>query len=213
MRMRKLLGLVALLSAGASNVHANPCFADGFQPQIPPPPPDSFLDVQRLHLMTGLRTPERVKAIEAQADDFTPQFWAVAERDPAQYPAVAKQVGAMQQSVGMYVQDLKARINRTRANEVDPKLSTVVPVPWHKAYPSGHATQAFMTAFVMGEALPEKADAFMHLAAEVALNREVGGLHYATDSEVGYMIAQQAWAAATPLCKPLRGILSRAPKR
>lgn len=203
--MKKLAVLAAVLWSGLAN--ANPCFVEGFAPQIPPPPPQSYLDVQRLHLMAELRTPERVQTIKDQADDFTPQFWAVAGVDVRSYPAVASQVGAMQQAVGVYVMDLKAKINRTRANEVDPQLSTVVPVPWHKAYPSGHATQAFMTALVMSEAMPEKADEFMRLAADIALNREVGGLHYATDSEAGYMIAQQAWAAATPLCKPLRGLI------
>ena len=203
--MKKLAVLAAVLWSGLAN--ANPCFVEGFAPQIPPPPPQSYLDVQRLHLMAELRTPERVQTIKDQADDFTPQFWAVAGVDVRSYPAVASQVGAMQQAVGVYVMDLKAKINRTRANEVDPQLSTVVPVPWHKAYPSGHATQAFMTALVMSEAMPEKADEFMRLAADIALNREVAGLHYATDSEAGYMIAQQAWAAATPLCKPLRGLI------
>lgn len=203
--MKKLAVLAAVLWSGLAN--ANPCFVEGFAPQIPPPPPQSYLDVQRLHLMAELRTPARVQAIKDQADDFTPQFWAVAGVDARNYPAVASQVGAMQQAVGVYVMDLKAKINRTRANEVDPQLSTVVPVPWHKAYPSGHATQAFMTALVMSEAMPEKADEFMRLAADIALNREVAGLHYATDSEAGYMIAQQAWAAATPLCKPLRGLI------
>lgn len=205
--MKKAIATLALLVAGLAS--ANPCFEAGFKPEIPPPPPKPFLDVQRLHLMANLRTPETVKAIEGQHDDFTHEFWAVAGVDPEKFPAVAKQVGAMQQSVGVYVHDLKASIDRTRPSVVDEKLTTVVPVPWHQAYPSGHASQAFMTAFVMGEALPEKADEFMHLAASIALNREIAGLHYATDSEVGYMIAQQAWAAATPLCKPLRGVLSR----
>ena len=201
--MKKLAIIAAVVWSGMAN--ANPCFVEGFAPQIPPPPPQSFLDVQQLHLMTALRTPERVQGIKDEARDFTPKFWALAGVDATKYPSLNSQVGAMQQAVGVYVMDLKAKINRTRANEVDPLLSTVVPVPWHKAYPSGHATQAFMTAFVMGEAMPEKADEFMNLAAQIALNREVGGLHYATDSEAGYMIAQQAWAAATPLCKPLRG--------
>ncbi|MBS1943309.1 MAG: phosphatase PAP2 family protein [Bacteroidetes bacterium] len=183
---------------------SNPCVSADFEPQIPPPPKDYLLDVQRLQVMSGLRTKAAVAAIKEEADDPTFKFWTLAGIKPKDHPALDAAVKSAQSAAGVIVLDLKAKFNRTRANVIDPSLTTVVSVPWHKAYPSGHSTQMFITALVFSEAMPAKAQAFQKLAASVAINREIAGLHYSTDTDAGYVLAQQVWQAILPNCKPVK---------
>jgi hypothetical protein len=180
---------------------SNPCLSDSFQPKLQPPPSSNFLDVQRLHVMKGLRTELAVQEIQEEADDPTPKFWAAAGVSPDSNPKLARTISIIQPLAASIVLDLKAQFARMRANEVDPSLTTVVPVPWHKAYPSGHATQSFLTAYAFAQSYPEKEAVFMRLASKVAINREIAGLHYSTDTDAGAVLALQIWKAITPECK------------
>lgn len=62
--------------------------------------------------------------------------------------------------------------------------------PGHPAYPSGHATQAHALAIVLGFVKPALATKFIEAAQRVAENREVAGLHYASDSAAGWALAK-----------------------
>lgn len=190
-----------LISACFPVFAANPCLIEGFEPKLQPPPPSNFLDVQRLHVMTSLRSEFALREINEEADDPTPKFWEVAGISPADNPNLQKTIAIIQPLTASIVLDLKAKYARTRANDVDPSLKTAIPVPWHKAYPSGHATQSFITALAFANVFPEKSDAFMRLAAKVAINREIAGLHYTSDSDVGAILAEQIWKAVKPVCK------------
>ena len=190
-----------LISACFPVFAANPCLIEGFEPKLQPPPPSNFLDVQRLHVMTSLRSEFALREINEEADDPTPKFWEVAGISPADNPNLQKTIAIIQPLTASIVLDLKAKYARTRANDVDPSLKTAIPVPWHKAYPSGHATQSFITALAFANVFPEKSDAFMRLAAKVAINREIAGLHYTSDSDVGAILAEQIWKAMKPVCK------------
>ena len=190
-----------LISACFPVFAANPCLIEGFEPKLQPPPPSNFLDVQRLHVMTSLRSEFALREINEEADDPTPKFWEVAGISPADNPNLQKTIAIIQPLTASIVLDLKAKYARTRANDVDPSLKTAIPVPWHKAYPSGHATQSFITALAFANVFPEKSDAFMRLASKVAINREIAGLHYTSDSDVGAIFAEQIWKAVKPVCK------------
>ena len=120
---------------------------------------------------------------------------------PGSNPRLQKTISIVQPLTAAIVLDLKSKYARTRANDVDPSLSTAIPVPWHKAYPSGHATQSFITALAFANVFPEKSDEFMRLAAKVAINREIAGLHYTSDSDAGAVLAEQIWKAVKPACK------------
>ena len=195
-------GVSAFLISACFPVFAdNPCLIEGFEPKLQPPPPSNFLDVQRLHVMTSLRSEFALREINEEADDPTPKFWEVAGISPADNPNLQKTIAIIQPLTASIVLDLKAKYARTRANDVDPSLKTAIPVPWHKAYPSGHATQSFITALAFANVFPEKSDAFMRLAAKVAINREIAGLHYTSDSDVGAILAEQIWKAVKPVCK------------
>jgi acid phosphatase (class A) len=62
------------------------------------------------------------------------------------------------------------------------------------SYPSGHSTAAYTLAVVLGAIFPDKKDALLQQAAEIAENRVIGGVHYPSDiaagKNLGHAIAQ-----------------------
>jgi len=77
---------------------------------------------------------------------------------------------------------------------MDKDLEPAILVPAHPSYPSGHATQAFLTA----AALINVMDASMHthidhVANEIAVNREWAGVHFASDTTAGRDLAIAIW--------------------
>ncbi len=53
------------------------------------------------------------------------------------------------------------------------------------AYPSGHTTVSRVMAHVLSYKYPDRAEAFMRRADEVAENRVLGGVHHPSDIEAG----------------------------
>jgi membrane-associated phospholipid phosphatase len=96
----------------------------------------------------------------------------------------------------------KARWNRPRPSQLSPALMPPVPTPRHPAYPSAHATEAYLVAHALGQVMPSLAkthpngvtrNALLDVADRIARNREVLGLHYPSDSECGRRLAEAAF--------------------
>ena len=190
----------AALSVGTLT-HAG-CITADFAPALPSPPADDWADAQRLKLMQELRIPERVVAIKAEDHDPTPKFWAAAGLQAKDHPQLERQITALQKEAEKITLALKDHYARARPNTADSSLTTVVSVPWHASYPSGHATQSMLTALALGAAVPSAAPALKSLAIDVAHGREIAGLHYASDTQAGFELAQQIWDATKADCKP-----------
>lgn len=87
---------------------------------------------------------------------------------------------------------------RPRPSQVCPALLPPIEVPGHPAFPSGHATQALLMAMCIQASLPEaRREAWrplLHtLTRRIARNREIAGLHYASDSVAGFELAVQVF--------------------
>lgn len=203
MPFHHFLATVAVFAALSTSAiaHAD-CIAEDFAPTLPAPPADNWADAQRLKLMQELRIPERVANIRAEENDPTPKFWATAGLQAKDHPELERQITAVQKAAEKITLALKSHYARARPNTADSTLSTVVSVPWHASYPSGHATQSMLTALVLGTAVPSAAPALKSLAINVAHGREIAGLHYASDTQAGFALAQQIWNALDADCKP-----------
>lgn len=81
-----------------------------------------------------------------------------------------------------------------------PQIQPLIPTPGHGSWPSGHGTEAFLVATLL-EALLDAATAndpqrngtasreqLQRLAARVAMNRTVAGLHFPVDSAAGRLL-------------------------
>jgi membrane-associated phospholipid phosphatase len=101
---------------------------------------------------------------------------------------------------------------RPRPSQLSPSLMPPVAVPGHASYPSGHATESYLLAGILGDVMPAEASTkanpadddstpLRRLAQRVARNREVLGLHYPSDSKAGRYLGDES-------AKILRGCAS-----
>ena len=86
----------------------------------------------------------------------------------------------------------KHEFNRPRPSQLRPELLPEMEVPGHASYPSGHATELHLIAYVLERVIGDHpARLLLHpLADRIAINREVMGLHYRSDSEAGKKLAE-----------------------
>lgn len=77
---------------------------------------------------------------------------------------------------------------RIRPYKLETKLENKEETNW-AAYPSGHATNSYMNAFLFASLIPEFTDFFMKDAYDMAHSREIIGVHYPSDSESGRQLA------------------------
>jgi hypothetical protein len=81
---------------------------------------------------------------------------------------------------------IKQHYNRVRPSFVNKNIQPVVEIPSHPSYPSGHAISAFVTAYL----LPKKdLQQNLKIAERIALNREIGGVHYKSDTDYSRTLA------------------------
>jgi len=88
-----------------------------------------------------------------------------------------------------------------------------MPVPGHAAYPSNHAGQSHLIAYFLEFILPGRHPArqYLHpLADRIALNREVMGLHYRSDSDAGAQLALWTAQAAETVINEGKTIFAQA---
>lgn len=79
---------------------------------------------------------------------------------------------------------------RIRPYKLEPKLQNLEETNW-AAYPSGHATNSYVNAYLYAELLPEFSSFFIKDAYDMAHSREIIGVHYPSDSESGRVLAWQ----------------------
>ncbi|WP_146217116.1 phosphatase PAP2 family protein [Falsiroseomonas bella] len=146
--------------------------------------------------------------IVTQSDEFISQFMGVLCARPASHPATFAALTSASMVAALAVQHFKMLEDRPRPSQVCAALRPAIEVPGHAAYPSGHATQAFLMAHVARAVLQgspwEKAqEAVDALAARIARNREIAGVHYRSDTEVGRELAEALRKAlvAVPLAR------------
>lgn len=166
---------------------------------LPPPPANtSSRTNEELTLLRSyrdtLRTPERVKNILVEADPATTKFgdFMITDYlDAKKFPATAAALNPVWKDFSVVVFSMKQKYDRVRPSVLDVSLAPIIAVPGHPAYPSGHSSQAHFLAYFLGELMPDKAKAFEARADEIAINREIAGFHYQSDTKAGQMLARQ----------------------
>jgi membrane-associated phospholipid phosphatase len=92
---------------------------------------------------------------------------------------------------GYPIMKFKAQFNRARPYEIG-AIGNLFKVD-HPSYPSGHATYSYLLAFVFGEVYPKKKHELFTLATRIALNRELAGVHFKSDSAAGLQLARELY--------------------
>lgn len=166
---------------------------------LPPPPVNTSqrtneeLELLRTYKNT-LRTPERVKKILDEVSSSTTKFgdFTMEEYlDERKFPLTAAILNPATDHLLVLVFSMKHKYDRVRPSVLDSSLDPVVSVPGHPAYPSGHSTQLHFLAYFLSELMPDRAKEFEARADEIAIDREIAGLHYPSDTKAGQMLARQ----------------------
>lgn len=104
---------------------------------------------------------------------------------------------------GYLVHPLKYHFDIPRATAFDQRAMPIIQTPTHASWPSGHATEAFAVATVLDGLSDLKADSSqmvkaddhvkepslnMRIAARIADNRTIAGVHYPMDSLAGAVL-------------------------
>lgn len=63
--------------------------------------------------------------------------------------------------------------------------------PGHPSYPSGHSSQVHTIALLYAAMFPKLDSALRKAAMQVAINREIAGLHFRSDTKAGQVLAEQ----------------------
>ena len=88
-------------------------------------------------------------------------------------------------SAGINIYLAKSLYDRPRPYVANPELTPCIDKESSSAYPSGHTALARMFARLLSRIYPEREDAFMKRADEVAMNRVIGGVHHPSDIVAG----------------------------
>jgi acid phosphatase (class A) len=79
---------------------------------------------------------------------------------------------------------------RIRPYKLENSLQNLEETDW-AAYPSGHATNSYVNAYLFAELIPEFNAFFLKDAYDMAHSREIIGVHYPSDSESGRVLAYE----------------------
>jgi membrane-associated phospholipid phosphatase len=136
----------------------------------------------------------------AQRAGMLDYFAGILTFNRSSHPATAYLCTAALQAGSFLATHFKRRFDRPRPSRLSPALMPPTDPPGHPAYPSGHATQAHLIAWLLEEVLPVAVAVppaphrpLRRLASRIARNREVIGVHYPSDSRIGETLAERAW--------------------
>ena len=88
---------------------------------------------------------------------------------------------------------LKSSFDRVRPSFLDGSVHPPITVPAHPSYPSAHAGQSHMIVFLLEELGISRPliEQCVKDACLISKRREMGGLHYPSDTAAGVLVARQ----------------------
>jgi membrane-associated phospholipid phosphatase len=181
------------------------------------PPGSAKIAEQMLDVRTAMDLrADRLPEILAQTSDLLPFFAAQHGLAANRRPYTRLLINAMLDTVVAQEQRMKHFCSVMRPCDLSPQIQPVIETPGHSAYPSGHATEAFALATTIAalrlsgggqlddglvdavlnkltpaaEAAPAMDETVLlfRLAARIADNRTVAGVHYPVDSAHGGLL-------------------------
>lgn len=158
---------------------------------LPPPPAnDSAQTKAELGAVLTLqvtRTPQMIASAVADSEENVWRFANVMGPNftKDKLPKFSAFFDRVVETEGAVVDPAKDVWKRPRPHQLSDLVKPVVKLSSSGSWPSGHATVGTMMGIILADMVPEKRAEIMARAAEYAHNREVGGIHYASDVEMG----------------------------
>jgi|GEM_PF-396598 len=150
-------------------------------------------DLETLHRLQSARTEEQCAAAGFQAraeiwqffPDYKPYFDSLSEKSRIFLNEAYKEAYAINRRE-------KNRYKRPRPFLADPAIEPCPNIGRIKgySYPSGHATMAAFFTRLMLEIDPDNSDFIRSQGFQAGLNREIAGVHYPSDVEMGTQLGE-----------------------
>jgi hypothetical protein len=172
---------------------------------IVPEPPYAYgsdkdlADVQEVLDVSMNRTPEMIAIVHKWADFSPPAIWndmlnarvQGSSMSPVQAARAYAYLNVAMEDAFVCCWNTKFQYWVARPFQRIPNLVTVIPTPNFPTYTSGHSTISASAAEVMAQVFPAEAQYFRDQAAEAAISRLWGGIHFRHDNEQGAVVGQQ----------------------
>ena len=158
---------------------------------LPPPPANDSAQTKaelgEVLTLQVTRTPEMVASAVADSEENVWRFANVMgpNFNKEKLPKFSAFFDRVVETEGAVVDPAKDVWKRPRPHQLSDLVKPAVKLSSSGSWPSGHATVGTMMGIILADMVPEKRAEIMARAAEYAHNREVGGIHYASDVEMG----------------------------
>ncbi|NML46300.1 phosphatase PAP2 family protein [Ramlibacter sp. G-1-2-2] len=158
-----------------------------------PEDPQLFADQLDLVFNWARYREDRLNEIISQLVPQTPFWSAVANLQPTRRKYTYELIELTLAFASMAAMRFKQAFNCPRPVAHTAKIQPMVPTPEHSTFPSGHATEAYAVAHVLGCLIPGTNGAAIWsqlnaLAGRIATNRTVAGVHFPMDSMAGRVL-------------------------
>lgn len=167
---------------------------------IAPPPanssPETKMDLDALRSFAkNERTPSEVEIInlENTYESVSDAFEAAGYFDSANNRKAKAILEKADEDLAYFIMRAKKQFSRPRPSKLASDLELIFDNPKHPAYPSGHATQGYMVALILGYLDPEYSEKYKELGVAIGHRREIAGVHYPSDSVAGRKLAQDVF--------------------
>jgi PAP2 superfamily len=160
-----------------------------------PPASYNYADQIDKVLRAAVEREERLPEILVQSQGIGVFFDSITGLSRGDAPRLRELLDAALQVVTHLLMQIKHHVAAWRPYQRSARVVPVIDTPAHGSLPSGHATQAMLTALLLSELLYVPGDArrvaLDRLARRIAFNRVVAGVHFPMDSAAGAALARQ----------------------
>jgi acid phosphatase (class A) len=153
------------------------------------------LDIESSLYMANVYYNVRVKPTDSTYNRLRKNIFFVGRSigtwfNPNDLPVTADFMARVWQDASYFLWSFKYKYLRIRPYVIEPALKNLENTDW-AAYPSGHAFNSYVNAYIYQELAPEFTDTFVKDAYDMAHSREIIGVHYPSDSEASRLLARQ----------------------
>ncbi|RWO87225.1 phosphatase PAP2 family protein [Mesorhizobium sp.] len=158
---------------------------------LPPPPANDSAQTKaelgEVLTLQVTRTPEMVASAVADAEENVWRFADVMgpKFNKETLPKFSAFFDRVVATEGAVVDPAKDVWKRPRPHQLSDLVKPAVKLSSSGSWPSGHATVGTMMGIILSDMVSEKRAEIMARASKYAHNRVVGGIHFASDVEMG----------------------------
>jgi acid phosphatase (class A) len=152
-------------------------------------------DVESSLHMAGVFYNIRIKPDDSLYNDYRKNLFHIGRSigtwfNPQDLPLTADLIANVWRDASYFIWGHKYKYLRIRPYAIEPALKNLENTNW-AAYPSGHAANSYINAYIYQEIAPEFGDVFLKDAYDMAHSREIIAVHYPSDSEASRILARQ----------------------